>query len=195
LALTPAQAHELREHLGSVLKVNDLDWAVAAIDMAASICFRGGAESYQRAEALRRAESYLREQEASDRERHEHSRAVAEHADALVALLSGERPAWAALIEPLRGVAQQAGIEADAYRPQAGAGRRADRWRDDLIATIYSVYPADTAKKTADSHFEQTVELVLGYIGREIENVHGLILAALNRTPDPPFYVGMLKQR
>ncbi len=69
--------------------------------------------------------------------------------------------------------------------PIATRGTPRDVHRDNLIAMIYSLYPPGAAKKTQGSHFEQTVEMVLQFVGRDIQNIHGLVLAALERT-DPP---------
>jgi hypothetical protein len=58
-----------------------------------------------------------------------------------------------------------------------GAPKKTDR--DDLIRAIYAYYPRDKAKKTEGSHFERTVEMVLGIVDSIPKDLHKTICNAL----------------
>lgn len=62
-----------------------------------------------------------------------------------------------------------------------GRGRKSIIWRDDLIALVFGRYPRGAAKKSVGSHFEQTIEMILGYLNKEVSDVHGVIVDALRR--------------
>lgn len=190
--LTPEQVDGLRDHLTGMVPESDpdgadLDAAVLAIDRAASACARN------------KMPSDLKRQRHAGRV---HVEKLAAAADQLRELLDiefvgdqGIQPlvmhngAWPELATTLRDVAARARGVASMLTPQPGERRPPDEHRDILISVIFSVYPPGTATKSRGSHFEQTVEMVLGdFLGRDVE-VHGLIRDALRRQPKPPFVV------
>ena len=193
--LTPGpldgMAEELGAHLAEVLPPSDLGGAVYAIMLSAGTCV-----------ADRPSINEDRQHYKADRAR---LLAVAEHGRALLGLLRGsdwhppglDAGTWTAGLDVLLQVAEAAEIQAGALAEAlpSGRGRPADLWRDNLIATIYGVYPAGAATKARGSHFERAVELALGYVGGDVEDTHDLILRALKRQPEPPFYVAMVRRR
>lgn len=59
-------------------------------------------------------------------------------------------------------------------------------WRDALIALVHAHYPEDRRAVAQFSHFEDTIALLLGYLGAEIENLHKQIVRTLKRKPRSP---------
>lgn len=60
-------------------------------------------------------------------------------------------------------------------------GRPSYRWRDHYIYLVSRFYPTYAFSKTAGGHFERTIELTLGYLGRSVADVHGVILRSIAR--------------
>jgi len=175
--LTAEQAADLSAHLSEVLAGDELERAVWAIDFAAAD-----------ADSAVTPGEWKRSKDAT----HEHMSKVAAAADALGCLLHEGRPMWktAGLDWDLFGaalatIAESAQAEATMHRSAPGAGRPPDEWRDKLIAVICSVYPPGAAL----AQVEATVELVLGFLGRDVQDVHGLVAKSLRRRPNAPFVV------
>jgi hypothetical protein len=181
---TPEQRDALDAHLAGVLSEGVRLDALAALDWACAVA---------RASLQPNREREIRDA-LSLRRRHCHD--VAHHAEALAALLRTERPLWntasidwPALDNMLAAVVASARVEAPPAPRGSRRGRPSTTWRDQLIAVAFSVYPAGEAKKTAGSHFEQTVEMLLEFLNAEIADTHGLVRDALSRCPDPPYKV------
>ncbi|HVO12178.1 MAG TPA: hypothetical protein VMX54_15665 [Vicinamibacteria bacterium] len=182
--LTVDNVRELSSHLAEVIPSEHLAGAVAAIVAMADFMAHDTGPSRNRRTRIARAA---------------HLRKVAESAATLARLLRCGQPSlyavngrvvdYAGLDGTLEQIAESARGEAWVMQPSAKAHRPPDEARDVLIATVYSVYPADEAKKAVGSHFETTVEMVLGFLGRDVEDVHGLILRSLRRKPEPPWLV------
>ena len=179
--LSPEQVNELTEHLGEVLlDATERDAAVTAIDSAADLGEPVTPSDWK----------WIRDGS------HAHAAKVASRATQLRELLRSELPTgafssladldWSRIDTDLGRVIEAATAEAEGSARQKGAGRPPDEFRDELIAVIYSAYPPGEGTKSRGSHFERTVEMVLGYIGREVEDVHGLIVKALRRRPEHP---------
>lgn len=66
----------------------------------------------------------------------------------------------------------------------ASRGRPRKLWRDNLVHRVYSIYPKGSAAKSHGSHFEETVGLLLGYLKREVDDVHSAVMDALSRPHD-----------
>ncbi len=188
--LSPEQIDELAEHLGEVLlDAEELATAVFAIDMAANSC-RKGAPTPSEWKELRETN-------------HAHMLLVAARATKLRALLRADLPIglrarplwktagldWERFDADLETIADSATAEAEWGAPQKGAGRPADESRDKLISVVHNIYAEGVRSKSRGSHFERTVEMVLGHLDREVEDVHSLIVNALRRQPEPPFRV------
>lgn len=178
--LTEQQAQDLAEHLGEILSGEARESAVVAIDFAAAYCATGVTPRTWR---------------RMGDEKRVHMAAVEESANKLRGLLAQDWPQpgtvdvdWPALKATLGTVADAARAEAATF-PRAGRGRPPDEWRDGLVSVIWSIYPPGAAKKAIGSHFETTVEMVFAILGREVEAVHGVVIAALRRQPAPPFRV------
>lgn len=62
-----------------------------------------------------------------------------------------------------------------------GRGRPpANRCREELIKRIYGHYPKELKKKSANSHFEKTVEMILGWVEPSPpQDIHAAIIRAL----------------
>jgi hypothetical protein len=58
-------------------------------------------------------------------------------------------------------------------------GGQQKQHRDELISRIYSYYPNGSAKKTRGSHFEQTIEMVIGFLEPPPKDIHKTILNAM----------------
>jgi hypothetical protein len=188
--LTPEQARDLREHLAEVLAGRALEYALAAIDLAASYCHPPEVTARERAahkrQVERQARGDLKMAEAIERLR---ALIVEGH---LFEELGGEIDG----LEPesfdrmLQTVADAARNRCEWYQGQVRArrGRPPDEDRDRLIATVYTVYPRDTPR----DHFYRAVELVLGFVNRGREDLHGVIAASLSRN-DPKLLAAFLK--
>lgn len=74
-------------------------------------------------------------------------------------------------------------------------GKPPIKWRDDLIALIFHMYPTGTAKMSDDgagklSNFEEAVRLVLKFAGATVpKSLHKQIIESRKRTPDAPFKI------
>jgi hypothetical protein len=92
---------------------------------------------------------------------------------------------WPALDALLDRVA----ASAEAESPQAAARRGQPRmeWRDDLIALVHAHYPPDKLTVSWCSHFEETIRLVLGFLGEDIEDLHKQVRRTLKRGVLPSF--------
>jgi hypothetical protein len=94
---------------------------------------------------------------------------------------------WSALDQMLSAVEASAHSMASSVRsvkaPPSNRGRRPEEWRDELIALVYGLYPPGKAVKTTGSHFESTVGMLLEWVGRDVEDLHGLVIDALQRRP------------
>jgi hypothetical protein len=180
---TPEQREELRAHLSEAIPSPQLDEALSSLDF---MCKWAAAEI-----RLDEADPGCQSRERAALSRH--LGAIKAHADNLRVLLGERHPLpgtagidWDQVERDLATISDAAQLERDA-RQRTGGGRPAFEWRDDLIALTFSLYPAEAQLKSAGSHFELTVELLLGFLGRDVEDVHGPINQALARRPDPPF--------
>jgi len=100
---------------------------------------------------------------------------------------------WETLGELLSTLRESAEIHKRAHQPPkasgpTGRGRCPLTWREDLIATVRGVYPLRAGK-----HFEDTVGLLLQYLGCEVEDLHGAIIDSLKRRREPPFRMATTK--
>lgn len=139
-------------------------------------------------------------------ERREHAASVRTHATALAALLRS-RPteigrldltaenfeaialmgsSWPLVVQAIALIAETATIEEAELQQPKRQGRRPQQWRDELIAAVFHAYPIGLAKKSEGSHFERTVEMLLGFLNREVSDLHGVVIDALKRCPDRP---------
>ena len=177
------QQEDVRVHLSELLGGDELKDALAAIDFACA---------YAEVEMLK-----------SPGEWREHFDAKAWHFSRMLTFarnlrssLRTEPPLWntanldwekfdSALDQVIDSAQEHSRTE---ERPTR-RGRPPEGWRDRLISVVHSIYPPGTAKKRVGSHFEDTVEILLGLLGREVEDVHTVILDALRRRPDPPYTV------
>lgn len=177
--LSPEQARELYEHLAPVISGDAVYDAVAAVDHAA----------YAARAALRGVDS------GHDKERKTHLRSVEAHARELFLLLSDpeDRPRvgtdpvdFEALREMLLRVTASAHVEANPSEPRR-FGRPPLTWRDELVATICAIYPEETPIQVV----VETLELVLGWIGADVQDVHGVVKRARRRRGAPHVTVKM----
>ena len=129
------------------------------------------------------------------RRRHAHHKTIARLAGKLRERLGIEPPEaasdsidWATVDALLARVAQAAATDASLTGPRR-PGRPPLYWRDNLIAFAFACYPGGAALKSADSHFEQTVELLLGFLSHDPANVHDAVVDALARQPQPEWWI------
>jgi hypothetical protein len=181
--LNEDQQAELTDHLSAVLQGDQLAVAVASIDFMLVL-----ADSELRIEA---ETGWGRAERA---ERFRHFSALVTCATTLQALLKATRPlpgtaeiSWKAFDDQLATVIEAAHIEIDAAHPTRKKGRPPEEWRDRLVSVAFSVYPAETATKAKNSHFERTIELLLGFLSQDLQDVHSVVIDALERQPKPPF--------
>lgn len=186
-SLSVQQATDLVEHLSGALPAAGIPSAIAAIDLAhfnAESALRWGAaledenETYwDTVQAIARASSTLRARlkgawrSAEDRREH-------------IVLVGSAGIDWPALDKALEILA----AAADERPTRGGRGRPSVKWRDRLISVVRSVYPTG-APTGLNSHFEQTVEMLLDFLGQDLQNVQRTIRSALRRQPNPPFTV------
>jgi len=180
--LTDRQSADIRRHLATVLPFDHLASALFAIDWAcawAAVEIKIGPEACRQMGASR-----------------DHFQQVFEAANALRYRLAIERPLsrtgdldWEAFDDGLARVIDSALDHVGPARPRARRGRPPLDWRDRVISVVFSLYPEGAAKKTAGSHFEQTVEIVLELLDHEVADIHSVIVDALKRRPSPPFTV------
>jgi hypothetical protein len=183
--LDSGQQTDLTELLSTVLTGDPLIDAVAAIDFACA-----WAESEIRLE--KKTPGWTRAERGV---RFKHFSALLVHATAVQDLLrANRRPLpgtidldWTAFDDALATVINSTRREVAAARPGSKRGRPPEEWRDRLITVVFSVYPVGAAMKTTGSHFEETVRMLLEYLGRELEDIHSVTLDALHRQPAPPF--------
>ena len=172
-ALDPDQREELGQHLRPVIGDADIDRAIAAIDMGVYAC------------GVMPPTEWAALQKASRR----HSAAIAATASDLQALLKGS-PVWFGL--DLSDLADTLGALAALARvPKRRKWRPSDGRRDDLIAIVAHVYPPGSVGPRGKhfAHLVRTVRLALSFIRAEPENVRPLVLEALRRRPEPPFFI------
>lgn len=154
------------------------------------------------AEAFRYASVEIRYEDALRRERTEsrrHFARLVEHAAALRSSLATERPLWNTseinwkrLDADLETLIRSASVHAESKPAKRGAPPL--EWRDNLISVVFSVYPMSRAKKSDGSHFEQTVSLLLEFLGLPLSDPHKQIEQSLRRKTRggvviPPFRV------
>ena len=189
LFLTADQEADLRAHLVPILGVGEaLERALFNLDCA---CFLATdhIESAKKVEAERKVAQ-------ETRRRHAHHKTIARLAGKLRERLGIEPPEaasddidWATVDTLLARVAHAAATDASLTGPRR-PGRTPLYWRDNLIAFAFACYPAGVALKSADSHFEQTVELLLGFLGHpDPANVHDALVDALARQPQPEWWI------
>ena len=188
LFLTADQEADLRAHLVPILGVGEaLERALFDLDCA---CFLAAdrIESATKVEARRKVAQ-------ETRRRHAHHKAIARLAGKLRERLGIEPPEaasegidWPTIDALLARVAHAATTEASLTGPRR-PGRPPLYWRDNLIAFAFVGYPAGAALKSADSHFEQTVELLLGFLSHDSANVHDAVVDALARQPQPEGWI------
>lgn len=75
--------------------------------------------------------------------------------------------------------------------PERPRGAPRTEWRDELIAVVHAHYPATKITIATGSHFEQTIEILLNYLGvaPDPEVLHKQILRTLKAAPQVPFIV------
>jgi hypothetical protein len=72
--------------------------------------------------------------------------------------------------------------------PQAPKpGRRTLTWRENLIALVQAHYPSGKLSRSRGSHFEETIAMVLRFLGESLGDLHGQIIRTLKRRPASPF--------
>ncbi|MGE0450210.1 MAG: hypothetical protein AB7Q29_11580 [Vicinamibacterales bacterium] len=170
--LSPDQAHELAAHLSPILQDELLYAAIAQIDHA-----------YWN--ALMERSRPARDSQAAEAERRRF-RAVATSATELLFALNDTRPVFGtegidfdALQETLLRVAASASIHsAPADRPRH---RPALAWRDELVAAVCAPYPEETTIATIAA----TVELLLGWLSADVQDVRSIVVDARRRRPEP----------
>jgi hypothetical protein len=188
LFLTADQEADLRAHLVPILGVGEaLERALFDLDCACYLA-AGRSKSARRVEAERKVAQVTRR-------RHAHHKTIARLTGKLRERLGIEAPEaasddidWATVDALLARVAQAAATEASLTAPRR-PGRPPLYWRDNLIAFAFACYPAGEALKSADSHFEQTVELLLGFLSPDPANGHDAVVDALARRPQPEEWV------
>jgi hypothetical protein len=173
--LTAEQKNALAVHLSEVLEGDRLSRAVFTLDLVClSALFEG---------------TFAAETKAAVARQHKFFCKMVTDGRALQASLQQCPPFvrepldWIAFDRALDSIIKAADCEAQASRPQCGGGRPPLRWRDKLIMYVYKVYPAKTATKSVGSHFERTVEMLLGFLARDVEDIHGVVVDALRRRP------------
>jgi hypothetical protein len=178
---TSEQADAVREHLGRVLLGHALNEAIATLDW---VCAEASTTLSVPKDERRRLRA----------EEHSHRVSILKHAAALQRLLHAERPLfrtagldWRQFDEWLAMLTEAARVEADCSRPASTKGRPAEDWRDRLVAVAYGVFPDGDAAIAKDSRFEVLVGMLLEFLDREIEDVHGMVVDALRRQPKPHF--------
>jgi hypothetical protein len=179
--LSDAQQAELRGHLAKRLEPDHVEWMLGAIDTQSASAAVDISEGKARREVLASKAA--------------HHGAILEHATALRVLLKIERPLTVGICptvwDPLEATlwqivgALRAHLEGTTPRPTR-RGRKPEEWRDRLIALVFNLYPPGLAAKTADGHFEETIGMLLGYLGVEVNDVHSVVLDALARHPHLP---------
>lgn len=158
--LTPEQRKELIAHLAGVIPAERIPVALVSLDQACSVDDRDWMLDLHRAKS-----------------------AIAEHGQALLELLDDGKTVQRFLDE-LRAIVDDARIEAEWTSPlRRRPGRPADNRRAAIVLSAYRIYPRGAAKKTYGSHFEQTVAMLLRFIGHHITDVHGLIVRVLAEKP------------
>lgn len=124
----------------------------------------------------------------------EHFSQIAVTAAKLQSLLSILRPwlhvasgIWCAFDRELALLIHSAQLHVDVLPHRNGPGRPPLQWRDRLVATVYENYPLATRQKARNSHFEGTVALVLRILEPvgDADSVHDIVIACLNRSPEP----------
>jgi hypothetical protein len=85
---------------------------------------------------------------------------------------------WSALREHLAWLADVARQEAETHRRRRGRPSETG-WRNKLINRVWDAYPPARATRTRGGHFEETIEMLLKWIGDEPEDVHDVVVAAL----------------
>lgn len=186
--LTPDQRLDLHESLRDLVPDDTArEAAILAIDMA---CGQAKLELQHPA--------VIAKHMAVERQ---HMRAVVKAVDQLRTALEHQWPRWGLagldrdrLLRDLAAVRAAATTDAGPETRPA-PGRPPLVWRDRLIAVVYSIYPEGTALKSQGSHFERLVELLLEWLGAEIDDVHSVIIDAMRRCPDPPFRVTVPRKR
>lgn len=174
MALTSDQANELRERLRSVGR-----WAdgyVGAIDMQAALCMNAGNHRRVRASMRARMETVVRQ-----------TTALRDTLKTEAPFLGGGFD-WTALDAALSAVTKMADLrarQAETVAGTRGRGRPTELERDLLIAVIRRAYPSGKLPRGVGAHFEETVALVLGWIGRSVEDVHKTAQRAVLQFPVP----------
>jgi len=174
--LTPAQERALTAHLKLKLPAPDAARLFAAIQhWFAAGGFGANAEAREWSAGHRR-----------------HMAQIATLARALQDALRVEPPLWNtagidwptfdALLERV-----SCSAEASSPAPERLTGAPRVRWRDDLIAVVHAHYPPDKLTVSWCSHFETTLEMLLGYLGEELEDLHTQVRRTLKRGAKPPF--------
>ncbi|WP_242344006.1 hypothetical protein [Anaeromyxobacter terrae] len=94
---------------------------------------------------------------------------------------------WPDIEKFLETISQSAARLAEGPQPRGRGGAPPVEWREDLIALVHAHYPRGKATATRYGHFENTIELLLGYLGEELEDLHVQIVRTLARKPHSPF--------
>lgn len=165
--LQPKMRQELTTHLGKIDKLN-VDLALWGIDLMCS-----AAKNWKNTPMREIRKNGMR------------YKAVVRHTDKLVRLLkeiSDNRFAPSRFVEMLVYLSRRAADRSLVYEIEPGRGRKPIEWRDDLIEIVYRCYPSGSVVKSDGSHFEETIEMILGYIDKEVSDVHSVVMDALRRS-------------
>jgi hypothetical protein len=187
-SLDAEQEMLLKAHLLEVLTEDDLRRVLPFLDEVLGIA----------RVQIKHPEEY----KAVRKQHYKHMTLILKHARALAALLEVQMPTaqlnhggYEIFQDRLDFLIHCAERDIESLRVRDGRkGRPSFEWRDSLIATVFHSYPKGKATKTDGSHFQQTIELLLQFLGREVENTHDVLVDALRRHPEPPFEEVVLDQ-
>lgn len=178
--LEPEQQAELETHLAAVFPPDKLFDAILAAD---TVCAWARAEiDFPSALDERAAELDVMIASASRL-----SQLLQNRTSRPAGMNEDEAATQSSQLERMR---QRAVDESHVLAPQhRGRGRRRLEWRDRLVAVMWHAYPAGVATKSVGGHFEETIEILLRFLDRDVANVHGVIIEALKRQKAPAIRV------
>lgn len=191
--LKAEQISELTEHLSEVLSDQELDRAVVTLDHAVASARPHSDPRWQR-DWENFENATIRHLLAVEKQATELRRRLdelkANHVQIVFGRINEPEFEWPRFLEALERVREGANYGARRYKKR-GRGRPVLKWRDELIATAFSIYPAGKAELAAESHFERTVEILLSFLGTstiktEVEALHAVIAEARDRHPAVP---------
>jgi hypothetical protein len=184
--LTATQRNKLRAHLTR-------EFGAGTPPLAERI-----ERAYRSAAWRRDAEEWLHTGAPAERAKfRNHYVRMSEMAHELIAVLDWEAPhgpmssltarsgfqiSWAPLRELLVQLQREAEEETATWTGKRG--RHTEKWRDELIRAVHAAYPQTTksrAKKSRESHFERTIDLLLDWLGAKVSDTHGAVIRALRK--------------